>query len=94
MQLTQKKADQTINHNVSFISQFRSFDSILLVFLARHGSWLHMKQIDVQYIKIQFAISAQKNPPTNVIEPIKFPQDLVCKNLLKNHPRLKNKPER
>lgn len=58
MQLTQKRADQTINHNVSFISRFRSFDSILLVFLARHGSWLHMKQIDVQYIKIQFAISA------------------------------------
>lgn len=35
-----------------------------------------------------------KKKPTNVIEPIKFPQDLVCKNLLKNHSRLKNKPER
>lgn len=46
MQLTQERADQTINQNASVISQFRSFDSILLVFLVQHGSWLHIKQID------------------------------------------------
>ncbi len=49
MQLTQRRADQTINQNVSVISWFRSFDSILLVFLVRHGSWLHIKWKDVQY---------------------------------------------
>ena len=57
MRLTQRRADQTINQNASVVSWFRSFDSILLVFLVQHGSWLHIKWIDVQYIKIPFPIS-------------------------------------
>ncbi len=56
MRLTQKRADQTINQNASVVSWFRSFDSILLVFLLQPGSWLHIKWIDVQYIKIFYLL--------------------------------------
>lgn len=36
-----------INQNVSFVSQLRSSDSLLLVFLVSHGSWRRIKRPNI-----------------------------------------------